>query len=346
MSDLRVRPLRAHAHAHGRLGAAHGVEGELRHVPRIHPCHGQRRTAHDDLSRRDQRRPGDRGAREEGAFVKAGEPHRHVQEYGPAAARDHDRGADHASSSRSSQTLRLQYDNTHLSNQRTMTETDVPDRPARARLEAQAAASLRRAARRKARSTTSRRSSRATGRISRRRKKRCGSKRSSGRRSSMRMNTAQDAMKQESRDRAREPREPRDRRADHGPAHAARGERRRIESVWATDRPGRRGRRVQGQRVHRRVLYLARHDRPNSRPSRSTARATSSRSARSIPEVTNRQFEVDLLFTGRPAGRYPPRPDGADAARDRPAGGHASARERRVLRRYGRAVGVRRGSLR
>ena len=83
------------AHAHGRRRASHGVASVLRHVSRVHPRHGQRRAAHDRVSRR-RRRRADHGRARRGGRVRHGRPAaRDVQEHEPRAASDQRRGAAH-----------------------------------------------------------------------------------------------------------------------------------------------------------------------------------------------------------------------------------------------------------
>ena len=148
---------------------------------------------------------------------------------------------------------------------------------------------------------------------------------------------------QEPRDHAREPAEPRDHRADHGPAHAARSQRRRVEGARGS---------ASGQidevnafKVTAFVdeFYLTRVDDRAARYGRHRRQDLRARGQQGLPgasRIGNSRSTSRSKAIRRRCDSA--RSNGAHAARDRPAGRHARACQRRVLRRHRRAVGVRR----
>ena len=94
-------------------------------------------------------------------------------------------------------------------------------------------------------------------------------------------------------------------------------------------------------------FYLSRVTIGQTRRGRHRRQALSSSTVSKVyPDVTRPAVRDRPAVHGRRAGADPPRPDRAHAARDRPAGRHARARERRVLRRHGRPMGIRRRRVR
>ena len=231
---LRLRPVRPHAHAHGRRGAVTVSKVSYGHVSRVHPGHRQRRAAHDGLPRRRRRRAGHGRARRGGRVRDGRRSARHVQEH------ELELQVISAEAQVTEQLDQLEHDAAAIradpSAQPARAHRHrLPDRPAHARPRAQAAAASRPAAPRPGRSTISKRSSSAT--------RACASRLEQQLRLDeeylhalrvARMATALEAMNKNLAITRQNLTNLVDHRADHGTAHAARGERRRVESRRAS----------------------------------------------------------------------------------------------------------------